>query len=82
MSALKGLNANGSIKIGSFKVANVKAANVRVDVKAANGRVDVSPIAANLYQGSLAGALSVQAAATPVIAIKQNLTRHQRRPAA
>ncbi len=74
LSALKGLNANGSIKIGALKIANVKAANVRVDVKAANGRVDVSPIAANLYQGSLAGALSVQAAATPVIAIKQNLT--------
>jgi AsmA protein len=74
LSALKGLNANGSIKIGTLKIANVKAANVRVDVKAASGRVDVSPIAANLYQGSLAGALSVQAAATPVIAIKQNLT--------
>lgn len=74
LAALKGLNANGSIKIGSLKVANVKAANVRVDIKAANGRLDVSPIAANLYQGSLAGALSVQAAATPVIAVKQNLT--------
>jgi AsmA protein len=74
LAALKGLNANGSIKIGQLKVANVKAANVRVDIKAANGRVDVSPIAANLYQGSLAGAVSVQSAATPVIAIKQSLT--------
>ena len=74
LAALKGLNANGSIKIGTLKVANVKAANVRVEVKAANGRVDVSPIAANLYQGSLAGALSVQSAGTPVIGIKQNLT--------
>lgn len=74
LSALKGLNANGSIKIGALKIANVKAANVRVDVKAANGRVDVSPIAANLYQGSLAGAMSVQSAAIPVITVKQNLT--------
>jgi AsmA protein len=74
LAALKGLNANGSIKIGTLKVANVKAANVRVEVKAANGRVDVSPIAANLYQGTLAGGLSVQSAATPVISIKQNLT--------
>ena len=73
-SALKGLNANGSIKIGSLKVSNVKAANVRVDIKAANGRLDMSPIAANLYQGALAGSLSVQAAATPVMAVKQNLT--------
>jgi AsmA protein len=73
LSALKGLNANGSLKIGSLKVSNVKAANVRIDVKAANGRVDVSPLAANLYQGTLSGALSVQAAATPVITVKQNL---------
>ncbi|MFH1045234.1 MAG: AsmA family protein, partial [Pseudomonadota bacterium] len=36
--------------------------------------LDVSPIAANLYQGSLAGALSMQAAATPAIAVKQTLT--------
>ena len=74
LSALKGLNANGIIKIGTLKVANIKAANVRVEIKAADGRVDVSPISANLYQGSLAGALSVQAAAAPVIALKQNLS--------
>ena len=74
LSALKGLNANGTIKIGALKIANVKASNVRVEIKAADGRVDISPIAANLYQGSLAGALSVQAAATPVIAVRQNLT--------
>ncbi len=74
LSALKGLNASGSLKIGSLKVANVRASNVRVDVKAANSRLDANPMAASLYQGSLAGALSVQAAATPVIAVKQNLT--------
>ena len=74
LSALKGLNANGSLRIGALKVSNVKASNVRLEIKAANGRVDVSPIAASLYQGSLAGALSVQAAATPVIAVKQTLS--------
>ncbi|OGA52152.1 MAG: hypothetical protein A3F74_07785 [Betaproteobacteria bacterium RIFCSPLOWO2_12_FULL_62_58] len=31
-SALKGLNATGSIKIGSLKAANLKASNVRIDV--------------------------------------------------
>jgi AsmA protein len=34
LSALKGLSASGSLKIGSLKVSNVHAANVRVDVKA------------------------------------------------
>jgi AsmA protein len=74
LTALKALHANGSLKIGALKVSNVKATNVRVDLKAADGHVDVSPIAANLYQGTLAGALSLQAAATPVITVKQTLT--------
>jgi AsmA protein len=34
LSALKGLNANGSLKFGTLKVADVTASNVRVDVKA------------------------------------------------
>ncbi|MDB5812696.1 MAG: AsmA family protein [Betaproteobacteria bacterium] len=74
LAVLKNLNASGSIKIGSLKVSNVKATNVRVDVKAANGRVDVSPIAANLYQGTLAGGLSVQSAGTPLVGMKQTMS--------
>ncbi|HXV10131.1 MAG TPA: AsmA family protein [Burkholderiales bacterium] len=73
-SALKGLNANGSVKIGQLKAANVKASNVRIDVKAANGQLDVSPLSANLYKGSLNGAMSIQAAQTPVISVKQTLS--------
>lgn len=74
LAALKELNATGSIRIGSLKVSNVKSSNVRLDIKAANGRLDVSPIAANLYQGSLAGALTINAASTPSLAVKQKLT--------
>ena len=74
LGALKGLNANGSVKIGSLKVSNVKASNVRLDIKAANGKLDLSPISANLYQGSLAGALAVNAQASPVFSVRQKLT--------
>jgi len=56
LSALQGLNAHGSLRIGSLKVSNVRATNVRVDVKAAAGRVEVSPIVANLDPDSRAGA--------------------------
>jgi len=73
-SALKGLNATGSLKIGQLKAANVKASNVRIDIKAANGRLDVSPLSANLYRGSLNGAISIEAAQTPAIAVKQTLS--------
>ena len=73
-SALKTLQANGSIKIGALKVANLKAQNVRLDVKAGAGRLDVNPLTASLYQGAMNGSLSLVAAATPRIAVKQNLT--------
>ena len=74
LAALKNLNANGTLRFGALKVSGVKTSNVRLDVKAANGKVDVNPIAANLYQGSLAGALTINAAATPSFAVKQKLS--------
>ena len=73
LSALKSLNASGTIKIGALQVNNVKASNVQLTIRAAGGKVDVAPMSAALYQGTLAGAVSVNAN-TNAFAIKQNLT--------
>jgi AsmA protein len=72
-SALKTLNVEGSLKIGDLTAKNVKASNVRVDVRAKDGKLNVDPMSANLYQGSIKGALSVNAN-TNQIAVKQNLS--------
>jgi AsmA protein len=75
LSALKGLNATGSLRIGALRVQNVKSSNVRVDLKARDGRLDLNPVSASLYQGTLNGSATVNAAAgTPAIATRQNLT--------
>ncbi|WP_435627771.1 AsmA family protein [Candidatus Ferrigenium straubiae] len=74
LSALRKLKLDGSLRIGALKVANVKSSNVRLDVKARNGQVNVAPLSANLYQGSMKGSLSVNAQATPSIAINQMLS--------
>jgi AsmA protein len=74
LTGLKDLNANGNIRIGSLKAANVRASNVRVEIHAADGKVNISPLSANLYEGSVAGALSLTAASPPRFSIKQNLT--------
>jgi AsmA protein len=71
LSALKKLNATGEAKIGWLKIANIKTQNVNIGLNAQNGVVNVSPFAANLYQGSMNGALKVDARATPVISFKQ-----------
>ncbi|HET9664561.1 MAG TPA: AsmA family protein, partial [Burkholderiales bacterium] len=74
LTALKGLEASGTLRIGSLKVSEVKTSNVRLDVKASRGRMDINPIAANLYQGSLAGGITIQSAATPSFVVRQKLT--------
>ena len=62
------------MRIGQLKVANLKSTNVRLDFKAGGGRVEANPLSANLYQGSMKGALSATTTASPKIALQQNLT--------
>jgi AsmA protein len=73
ISALKALNADGSLRIGSFKYGKTKASNVRIDLKAADGVANLAPFSANLYQGSMNGSLKVDARSTPSISFKQEM---------
>ena len=61
LAPLKALNASGALRIGALQVSRIKAANISAQIKLANGRLDVSPHSAQLYQGSLAGALTADA---------------------
>ncbi|MGB4812572.1 MAG: AsmA family protein [Methylophilaceae bacterium] len=73
LSALKKLNASGEAKIGWLKLANIKTQNVNLGLKAANGVATLAPFSANLYQGSMAGSLTVDARSTPSIKLKQSM---------
>ena len=73
LSALRTLNLDGSLRIGALKAMNVRSTQLRADVKALNGLLNINPLSAKLYQGSMNGSLSVNAQATPRIAIIQNL---------
>ena len=72
LSALKGLNANGRLQVGALQANGLKLANVKAEVRAANGRLDIAPHSANLYEGSMSGALSAQADGR--VAVKETLT--------
>lgn len=72
LSALKGLNLNGTVKIGQLTVAKLKASNVRVRLDARGGRLNIAPLSANLYEGRLDGSLAVDAHGNR-FAAKQNL---------
>jgi AsmA protein len=73
LSPLKDLNANGKLQFGALQVKGLKLANLKADIRAAGGKLDVSPHSANLYDGSVAGALSLQANGNRV-ALKENLS--------
>ncbi|MEO8418250.1 MAG: AsmA family protein [Methylophilaceae bacterium] len=73
LSALKKINANGELRIGWLKLANVKSTDVRIKLKADDGVAELSPFSANLYHGSMAGVLKVDARSTPNIAFKQDM---------
>ena len=75
LSALKKLNLEGSLRIGTLKAANVKISQLRLDVKAHNGSVNVSPLSANLYQGSMSGSVMLNAAQTvPSFVVDEKLS--------
>jgi AsmA protein len=61
LSALKGLNLKGDLKIERLIASNVKLERVHLGVKAAGGKVDAEPLTADLYQGKLSGAASANA---------------------
>jgi AsmA protein len=73
LSALKTLNATGSVRIGALQVSNIKAEQVALDLKATGGRLDLSPMSARLYQGTLAGGVNVNANDNR-FAVKQTLS--------
>jgi AsmA protein len=61
LSALKGLDASGRLQVGALQAQGLKLAKVKAEVKAANGRAEIAPHSAELYGGSVAGAISAQA---------------------
>ena len=73
LSFLKDLNASGRLQFGALQAKGVKLANLKAEVKAANGRLDVAPHTANLYEGTLSGALSAQASGNRV-SLKESLS--------
>ena len=48
LSALKALNADGSLRIGNLKYGKTKASNVRIDLKADGQHLQLNPLAAKV----------------------------------
>lgn len=74
LTALKALNVEGSLRVGTLKVDNVKVNQLRIDVKAKGGIVKVEPFSANLYKGSIVSNIILNASsAQPEFAVNAKL---------
>ncbi|MBU1236467.1 MAG: AsmA family protein [Gammaproteobacteria bacterium] len=73
LSALKGLNVHGNARIGQLQVNNLKATNIKLRIDARKGKLEIAPHSMNLYDGTLSGALSVNANGNAVT-LQENLT--------
>jgi len=70
VETLRGLNAEGKMKIGALRYSGIDMNNVEVGLNAKDGLVQVSPLNANLYSGSISGSTVVDATGvTPAIKV-------------
>ncbi|MDA1117898.1 MAG: AsmA family protein [Proteobacteria bacterium] len=61
LSALKGLRADGKLRVGALQIQGLKLADVQAQLRLADGRADLTPHSAKLYEGTLQGALTLNA---------------------
>lgn len=73
LSALKALNAQGSIRVGWLKYGKTEAKNLNIGLQAQDGLASLDPLNVDVYQGTVRGAVKLDARATPAVAIQQSL---------
>jgi AsmA protein len=72
LSALKGLRAEGKLAVGALQVQGLKMSEMKAQLRAADGKADLAPHSAKLYEGTLQGALTLNANGNRV-ALKETL---------
>jgi len=74
-------NLKGVLTVGKLKIANATLTQLSVVVNAKDGDINLNPIAADLYQGKIAGSVSLDTrAAKPKLSMNESLTGVQIEP--
>ncbi len=61
LSALRGLNATGQLRVGALQANQVKLSNVALTFSAAGGKAQLAPLTAGLYGGTMSAVASIDA---------------------
>jgi AsmA protein len=71
-SALRGPQVQGNVRIGALQVAGLKLSQLTAKLMLAGGKLDIAPLAAQLYDGTARGSVSVNANGN-ALAVQQTL---------
>lgn len=61
MDTLRQLNVDGKLSVGKIKIAKLNISDLKATITASNGVIRLSPISANLYDGTYAGDIALDA---------------------
>jgi len=75
LSALKALNADGSLRIGNMKYGKTNASNVRIDLKADGQKLSLSPFAAKVDDSQINASLGITRFADPIYSFDVNVDK-------
>ncbi len=75
LSALKALNANGSLRIGNLKYGKTKASNVRIDLKADGQKLQLNPLAAKVDDSQINANFGITQFTNPHFSFNVNIDK-------
>ena len=81
LDTLRALNAEGSLRIDNFKISNLNVSDIALNLKAKDGLIRLHPVSANLYEGTYAGNIGLDARGQQAnITVDEKLTDIQAGP--
>ena len=75
LSALKALNADGSLRIGSLKYGKTKASNIRIDLKADGQKLNLNPLAAKVDDSQINASVGITRFSDPIYSFNVNIDK-------
>ncbi len=75
LSALKALNADGSLRVGRLKYGKTNATNVRIDLKSDGQKLSLSPLAAKIDDSQINAKVNVSRYNDPIYNFDVNIDR-------
>ena len=75
LSALKALNADGSLRIGNLKYGKTKASNIRIDLKADGQKLSLNPLAAKVDDSQINASVGITRFNDPIYSFNVNIDK-------